>query len=277
MSGRAREWQLTNVTSVTLSFTILRGHQELPMLHGFVPGRRQSPLVNHHLPISPLYAPHGIIEGLQGRCSEGTYGILRDMYELTRTFIARWQCVGNVFSPAASPQLASWDAYLQQIYSRLLYCPPADGDVAPDWIYESCRLAALIYCRSIVQGVPFSVSANVIRAHAGHTRPGITYLSALHSALDNTNKKGYWGDLYGVFMWVCLVGGAASWPSNATTLYDEEDQQQRATAWTRKCFALDSVKASLAHNFEHAGALVESQRTMLQVQNFINVKRSMMT
>ncbi|KAF2110852.1 hypothetical protein BDV96DRAFT_192468 [Lophiotrema nucula] len=253
---------------VILSFTILRGQAEPTMLHGYVPSRRQSTTLQRSLPVSPLYAPHGDLSPMYGLCTDATYEILCDMHELTRTFVARWTYVGG-----SSTDLASYDAHMQQIYTTLLLRPSTDDDITADWVYESCRLAALIYCRSIVQGMPLSDSANTIHARSsGADISGITMISALHNALENTDKSGLWGDMCGVFLWICLVGGAGSWPSSQL-VFGERDDLHTSSAWVRKCFALLAVKSSLSHGFEHAGAVVEAQRTMLQVQSLINLKR----
>lgn len=258
---------------VILSFTVLRGHPEPAMLHGFTPSRRQSALLEQPPPISPLYPLHGDVSGIYGSCSDGTYEIIHDMHELTQTFVARWNYVGGVYLPSSSAELASYDINMQQIYTRLLLRPSSTEDLTTDWVYESCRLAALIYCRSIVQGVPLTDSANVLHAgNPGANILGITAIQALHNALNNTDKRNYWGDMSGVFFWVCLVGGAGSW-SSTQSVYGERDEGQHPAAWIRKCFALYAVRSSMAHGFEHAGAVVEGQRTMLQVQNLINLKR----
>jgi hypothetical protein len=196
------------------------------------------------------------------------------MHDLTRTFITRWSYVSDVYPPQASSQLASYDAHMQQIYTRLLLRASTEDEITQDWIYESCRLAALIYCRSIVQGVPLSDSANVMHARSsGLDISGVTMISALHSALENTDRTSNWGSMCGILSWICLVGGAASWPSAVPSVFTEQEESQPAAAWARKCFALFAVKSSLGCGLEHAGALAEAQRTMLQVQNLINLKR----
>jgi hypothetical protein len=230
-------------------------------------------MLERPLPVSPLFAPHGDLSILYGSCSEGTYQILSDMHELTRVFTLRWNYVGDVFSPQASLDLASYDAHMQQIYARVLLLPPINVEVAPDWIYESCRLTALIYCRSIVQGVPFSESGNVM--HSRSTGPDIsnnTVVSALLTALDSTDTSGYWGTMNGIFLWICLVGGAASWPASVNP-YEEGSENEATAAWVRKCFALYAVKTVLGCGFENAGAVVQAQRTLLQVSSLINLKR----
>ncbi|KAF2439552.1 hypothetical protein P171DRAFT_436202 [Karstenula rhodostoma CBS 690.94] len=248
---------------VLLSFTILRGRPEPAMLQGYTPGPLNRSIGSHR-PISPLYAPEGNISGLYGRCSVRTFEILQDMHELTRAFINHWSY------PASEDAMA--DAHLEQIYTRLLYRPSTEENVSHDWIYESCRIAALIYCRSIVQGMPLSQSTNVIHAHNSGSGTGTSLISALHRAVDQTDRSGHWGDMCGVLLWVYLVGGAASWPSSQP-LYRELPESQSSTAWTRKWFALHAVRTSLSINFDHADVIVESQRAMLQVQHTISLRR----
>ncbi|KAF2278955.1 uncharacterized protein EI97DRAFT_440451 [Westerdykella ornata] len=263
-----------------LTFTILRSQSEPSLLHDFVPELLQPPAVLKKPPISPLFAPNGDLSVLYSSCSDGCYQILCDMHELTNTFIHRWTYTTERY-PQSSLELASYDLHMQQIYSRLLLRPPTDPHTDPDWTYESCRLAALIYCRSIVQGVPLSDSAGVMHASSRDdpgAPSGVTLLSALHQALGCTDTNSDWGDLYGVCLWVCLVGGAASWhscaqPADAAGYASQRhEDEDRAAAWARKRFALFSVKSSLACGFHQASAMLEMQRRMLRVQRLIAVK-----
>lgn len=215
-------------------------------------------------PISPLYAPDGQLSRLYGSCSVATFEIIRDMFDLTQSFLNRWSY------PASEDPMA--DSHLEQIYTRLLYRPSTEDRVAPDWIYESCRIAALIYCRSIVQGMPLAQSANVVYAQSSGSREGTTVIAALHHAIEKTDRSSYWGPLCGVLLWVNYVGGAASWPSYQP-MYGEVTNDHTSMPWIRKCFALSSVKTSLSINFDHCDAIVEHQRTMLQVQRLINLRR----
>lgn len=249
--------------SVLLSFTVLRGRPEPAMLQGFTPGSLHRSLGSPQ-PISPLFAPEGNLSGLYGRCSVDMFEILQDMHELTRTFLTRWSYPGC--------EDATSESHLEQIYTRLLYRPSTEDDIVPDSIYESCRIAALIYCRSIVHNMPLAQSANVMHACSSGSGQGITLISALHRAVDCTDRSGHWNDLCGVLLWVHLVGGAASWPS-FQPLYAELPESQSSSALTRKWFALHAVRTSLSINFDHADAIVEAQRTMLQVQHMISLGR----
>jgi hypothetical protein len=257
---------------IILGFTVLRGQTEPRWLHEFNPGHGSLDYAQHSHAISPLYAPHGDTSPLRGRCPDTTYRILADMHDLTRTFLARWTHMGHMFASGADPQLASYDAHMQQIYTRLLMRPSVEDEIAPDWVYECCRLTALIYCRSIVHGLPLSDSANVLHAGSlGADATHITLISALHNALERTDRRGFWGEMSGALFWVTLVGGAASWPGTGSS-YAVGQETQIFTAWVRKCFALQSIRNCFSNGFENASAVVEAQRMMLQVQHLITLK-----
>ncbi|KAF2260045.1 hypothetical protein CC78DRAFT_571455 [Lojkania enalia] len=267
----------TFLTLVVLSFTILRNQAEPDILHGYLPNPRHSSMSGQLLLVSPLYAPNGDLSVIFSSCSSATYDILCDMYRLTHAFLARWNYVGDNYPSSSTPDPTSYDSHMQQIYTRLLLRPSTDDELTTDWTYESVRLASLIYCRSIVQGDPLSDSANVMHARpSGGDLAGTTIICALHNALEHTDKRGLWGNMCGVFLWICLVGGAASWASTHP-IYSERDERQTTAAWVRKCFALFAVKASLSHGFEYAGAVVEAQRRMLQVLNFIGLERGIIS
>jgi len=241
------------------------------MLHGFAPSSPPPAVMSHPPPISPLFAPNGDLSALYGSCSGDTFQILLEMHELTHLFINSWN-FDNDYAQLSSTA-ATFDNRMQQIYTRLLLCPSTDVHGAPDWVYESCRLASLIYCRSIIQGVPFSESANIIHAPGDNVSfPGVTLIRALHDALLKTDKSDNWGPLYGVFMWICLVGGAAAWPPRVQHTYGINDEDHATTAWMKKWFALFAVKSSLGGGFDQALAETQAQRTMLQVQNLIHLK-----
>ena len=108
------------------------------------------------------------------------------MHSLTRTFILRWSYVhttGGADAMAAS----SYDSLMEHTYARLLLRPPALDDKgrgdeeakARASVYEACRLAALIYTRSIVQGAALADSGDVV--HARPTAASMHVASAPHT------------------------------------------------------------------------------------------------
>jgi hypothetical protein len=254
-----------------LSFTILRGHPEPLVLQGFPSDALATTLASDNSLVSPLYAPHGDFSRIYGICSAATLEILSDMHTLTQAYLARWNHMGNT-NPTSNARVASYDAQLQHLYSRLLRRPSSEDDAIPDWVYESCRLAALIYCRSIVHGASLADSASTL--HARSSSPdmtGTTLLDALHGALLQTDMRSCWGALRGVFLWVCLVGGAASWPSMHFTSIEENEETLLAQAWSRKCFALYAIRAAVSVSFDQASAVIQGLRTMLHVRHWMNI------
>lgn len=221
--------------------------------------------------ISPLSTPLEDMTRLYRSCSASTSEIVNDMQRCTHIFLARWNSLGGV-QTTSNERLANFDLQLQDIYSRLLSLPSTKVELARDWVYESCRLAALIYCRSIVHGTAFSDSANTTHAGtAGSGSESVTLLPALHDALGRTDTQNCWGfDLSGVFLWVTLIGAAASWsseiPWSETTLH--------SLPWLRKRFALYAVRAAVSVPSEHADTTILALRTMLQVRRCMAVKSS---
>ncbi|CAO2650122.1 Nn.00g014140.m01.CDS01 [Neocucurbitaria sp. VM-36] len=260
----------TFISLVMLTFAILRGQVEPELLQNLSLSRLSAALPRDDGPISPLQGPHGDISRIYNSCSVGTFEIVRDMYLITQTFLARWNHLGNT-QPTSGACVATCDAQSQQTYSRLLQCPSTEDDLAPDWIYESCRLAALIYCRSIVHCATLSESGHIPHARSsGHNQEPTTLLSALHDSLGRTDTRACWGnDMRGVFLWVCLVGGAASWSSARFAFGIEGEASPPTSTWARKCFALYAVRASVSVPFEHSGDTVQALRTMLQVRYWL--------
>ncbi|KAF1848922.1 uncharacterized protein K460DRAFT_404184 [Cucurbitaria berberidis CBS 394.84] len=252
---------------VMLTFAILRGQAEPLVLEDYMPRQSSPTLSSNVCPVSPLYAPHGDISRIYGACSIGTLEIVRDMQACTALFLAHWSHAGDT-PPASDPHLATCDAQLQQIYANLLRRPSSENEPTPDWMYESCRLAALIYCRSIVHGVTLAESANIMHARSRDPNPeSTTQISALHEALARTDTRGCWGnDMRGVFLWVCLVGGAASWSAARFASGVEGEETSPASAWARKCFALYAIRASVLVSFEQADDTIQALRTMLQIR-----------
>ncbi|KAF1937620.1 hypothetical protein EJ02DRAFT_469556 [Clathrospora elynae] len=259
------------MTLVMLTFAISRGQDESLEL---TPRRSSPVLPDDGIPISPLSAPIEDMSRLYGHCSTRTMELTGDMQRCTSIFLARWSHTGTAES-TLSGQLATCDAQLQQTYIRLLSLPSTEDDLSPNWIYESCRLAALIYCRSIIHGAAFADSAATMHArNAGPNTESSTLLAALYEALNKTDTQGCWGTpLRGIFLWVCLVGSAASWSSARPSNDDEETSQ--ASAWMRKCFALYAVRAAVSVPFELADATIHALRTMLQVRRGMAAKKGL--
>lgn len=223
------------------------------------------------VPISPLSSPLEHTSQLYRVCSVGIAGIILEIQNCTDIFLARWNRASDGHG-ISSGQLANCDSQLQAIYSRLLLLPSTESDITPDWIYESCRIAALIYCRTMVHGTSLVDSGNVVHAATASSRSS-TLLSALHNALEKTDTRSCWGDdLSGVFLWVTLIGAAASWSSIRRL---PEENPQTAT-WVAKCFALYSVRAAVSVPFDYIDATIHALRKFLKIRAWVAVKAGLL-
>lgn len=255
-----------NTSRVMLTCAISRNQAESAE---FTPWCPVEPLPNNSMAISPLSSPSKQTAHMYRVCSVGTAGIILEIQTCTDLFLARWSYAGEG-RRVSSGQLANCDSQLQVIYSRLLSLPSAETDMAPDWIYESCRIAALIYCQSMVHGTSLANSAST--AHATTVRPSsrsVTLLSALHSALEKTDTRSCWGpDLSGVFLWVTLIGSSASW---MLARLKPKDHSQTAT-WPAKVFSLYAMRAAAFGPFDRADTTIYALRKFLKVRHWVSVK-----
>lgn len=258
---------------VLYCFTVLRGSVEPAILSdSAVPSTAPTVTGNSNL-ASPFQPPHADMSSLYGLCSPATIEILDDMHNLTHTYLARCSYATHLDS-ASDNQVASYEAQQQQIYARLLGRPQSDDAIQPDWIYESCRIAALIYCRSIVHGISMSESARATHPWGpSPDSPGMTLLCALHAAVARTDTHSCWNNMRGVFLWVCLVGGSASWPSSrrVSVSMEEGDSISSTQAWMKKFFALHTIKAAVSVPFDIAEGTMQALRTVLQLRHSFDV------
>ncbi|XP_014562140.1 hypothetical protein COCVIDRAFT_84689 [Bipolaris victoriae FI3] len=238
------------MTLIMLTFTIARNQPESAE---FTPWSPSETLSENGILISPLSPPITHASQLYRVCSVGTAGIIMEIQNFTD--------IG---------QLANCDSQLQSIYSRLLLLPSTESDITPDWIYESCRIAALIYCRSMVHGISLAESAGIVHpATARSDAKSATLLLALHETLERTNKQNCWGhDLAGVFLWVTLIGASASW---ASARLESIDDSQKAI-WAAKCFSLHAVRAALSVSSDNIDSTIHALRVFLQVRHWVAVK-----
>lgn len=106
------------------------------------------------------------------------------MCDLTELFIAHNGAVETVLDEDAhadaawvGPLLVDYRAKVTEIRLRVASLPSAYTKNLPtsnDWVYEACRIAAIIYTSAIVMRVPFSIAAepdcNVILLHRNSVR-----------------------------------------------------------------------------------------------------------
>lgn len=249
--------------SVLLSFTILRGTPEPQLLEDVTNNTHHPSLAEL---VAPQHSPHANLS-LSGVCSTPTLEILADIHHLSQIYLARWTYVGDP-SPASDAQVAAIDLQIQQIHARFLSRSPTEEDIMPDWVYETCRLTSLIVCRSIAHGMSLADAAGVIYTRGtGPHQTSTTLLSALHAAMMQSHKHSCWGEMRATFLWVCLVGGAASWPAS-------REEISPAQAWVRKCFSLYALKAAVSVPFSQAGTVIQALRWFLQIRHWTDMNNA---
>jgi hypothetical protein len=248
-----------NERSTLLSFSVLRGRTEPALIHDATLYPTSVTLSEQPAPISPLFSPRGDVSPISKHCSRGTYEIILDMHNLTQALIAYRGSASNDYLTT----------HIQLIYSRLVLHASTADQVSPDWMYESCRLAALIYCRSIMYRCTLAMSASGIHSQIVGSGTTSTLHMALLHALEHTDKQDCWGPMRGVLLWICVIGGAASWPGHGGV----EGAAAPASAWARKYFALHMVRTLVSVGFEHGHVAAQALRTGLYVRNWVDTER----
>lgn len=209
--------------------------------------------------ISPLYAPNGTSAALRDTCSPHTLGILTDMHTLTQAFLAR---TDHPRTEHPNPPISSINH--THPYTRLHHATPhPHPSQVHDYIHETILLTARIYTHALSHRLPFATSALSLHASTS-TSTGGSLIHALLTALEHTDTTHCWGDMRGVFLWVCLIGGAAAWRTGE----HESDSGQGVSprlAWARKCFSMWAIRAVVSAGFEFAGGMLEGLRAAVRV------------
>jgi len=145
---------------------------------------------------SPLYRPSRSLKGviINWRLDNTTAQILEDMTFVT-AHIHSYMC-GSV----PDFERRQWLLKLSDIENGLLSLPslsPIKSPSAEPFIYECCRLTAIVYCEAIINYIPFSVawtSDDLDRIHSTMSLVPVTR----------------WTQIPGVWLWMlCVVNPAA--------------------------------------------------------------------
>lgn len=113
-----------------------------------------------------------------------------------------------------------------------------------DYVFDACRIAALVYEISIARRVPFQQAAEMVGAEGIRNMP----VQSLVFALQHTDLSSCWDNMCGVLLWIALVGSAAS--------ADSQDKSWLLSIAMRCCIVL---------LVERGDAVAETMRTMLEV------------
>jgi hypothetical protein len=212
-----------------------------------------------------------------------TYDLLCDMRDLTDLFLAYNKGLDAVYDLETSedsvPQgiLASeYDTKVAGIRERLAALPSACTPGTPvtnDWVYESCRIASIIYASAIIMRVPFSVAAepgrSVILADAASfnsspTSNHVRLTDALYEVLERSNMETVWGDMSGVLYWISLVGAAAARVPASINM-----SQYARARWVQRCLIMFATRVMIILIFQHPLPVIMAQKTLLKVQELI--------
>jgi hypothetical protein len=239
------------------------------------------------VPESPLFCPNIDFQTIisDEHCSSSTYELLRDMRNLTDIFIAD----GAELVPLDGELSMNYDLKALDIRDRLASLPSAHMPGLPttkDWVYETCRIAALIYTAAIFQGVPFSVAADSIYdstffesdSHASTTAEDYLFAprlpEALYEALIRTDTTSIWNNMSGVLYWVCAVGAAAARTSATVNMSQKTGFRDEAYAvWVRRCLIMASTRTMIVSIFLNPTPLLIAQKRLLKVQELIGATR----
>jgi hypothetical protein len=223
-------------------------------------------------------------------CSASTWDLLRDMRELTDLFVKHnaEESIHDI-SDTDTISLDSIDIeYLTKmtdIRERLTMLPSASIPglaISNDWIYEACRIAALIYVASIILRLPFSTTAEpafnpLVAESEAFNNPGnetprfTTRLSeALYEVLERTDLTSLWGNMSGTFYLVTSIGAAAARsPAAIRTSQQPQSQSDAYAIWVRRSLTMYSMRAMAILVFEHPIPIILSQKRLLRVQELI--------
>lgn len=248
-----------------------------------------------NLPESPLVCltPTFITLETDLNCRPHTLQLLEDMRYLTDLFVGEDTCSIQFDSikleiPADHhSRSTNRHAHMEEISRKIAALPSAyipGKTTSGDWIYEACRIAALIYTTAILTKVPFSVAAedeytldtvhinNIYRTGSpSHSRkPHLT--EALFEVLKRTDTGNLWNDMSGVLYWVTAVGAAAARrPATMDLSPRVRFWQEEYSIWVRRCLTMHSTRAMIVLIFRHPIPILLAQKRLMRVQELLGI------
>jgi hypothetical protein len=180
---------------------------------------------------------------------------------------------------------SDYDTKVSEIRARLASLPSAytpDVAVSQDWVYEACRIAAIIYASAIIMRVPFSVAAepgrSIIMSDAAFLTNFLAadrllstrLTEALYEVLERSNTSTIWGDMSGVLYWVCCVGAAAArTPTSINISQTPRSRSEAYATWVRRCLIMYGTRVLIILIFQHPLPILQAQKRLLKVQALI--------
>ena len=251
--------------------------QPSPSYMDFANSRSRYIPTSDNVTVSPLRWPQPghPLAGWSNKCSPSTYRILCDIGELTNILFSQDENSNptDIFARHNTTGHSELDrlhelatSAIQRIHARLAALPSAAGPgtaVTNDWVYECCRLAALISSTAIFHRISFSAAARGPYLPASATATAIPLTRSLSAALAQTDFSDGWGDMAGCLLWVALVGGAAA---NGLT-------QLQADAQARRTFVVVVMSAvnmlAKDNTTDQKCVVMQTLLSMLRVQKIL--------
>jgi hypothetical protein len=220
--------------------------------------------------------------------------ICRKMYHLTELFIASMGPLmdGCIKEEEAEEQrqssaLHDYGRQSSLILEQISSLPSAavqDHFRTNDWVYEACRIAAVIYTRAITGLEPFSkvgecshsnASFNSVDSASGRSTTCLPSTQSLpeelFEALRKTDLENVWKDTAGVLYWVCAVGAAAARTPDGINNIDSTipDPPQSYSVWVRRNLAKHAFRTMAILVPQHPTPIIMAQKKLYRVQELI--------
>lgn len=242
----------------------MRGAQPHSMYTTFFSSRLRSCSSDESIPESPLYCPRSeyftILQSKQ--FSPQIYDLLCDMRDLTIIYFSTTE--PDIVGPCEATYVPA--STLASIIGRSLARQPATLPGTPvwnNWVYESCRLTALIYCHMLCQRsqLPIAISFPLNSA----------LVHDLHMALAKTDTSDCWGDMAGVLYWCTLVGGAAMLDvleNSNMKGWEKGDTSYEKNETCRRWLSILAVRLSVVIGFQHSDIVRTTLMRFVRIRNF---------
>ncbi|KAL9074815.1 MAG: hypothetical protein Q9157_004227 [Trypethelium eluteriae] len=251
---------------------------------------------------SPLFSSaNGYMHLAPGKMrSRSTFDILDDMHRLTRKVL---DISGDRMSSRQimSANMRAMGKEAERALKTLESLPSAaepDSTVVGDWVYESVRLAALIYATALLYRIPLSA----IASHLHDRRTGMKgrkLTRNLSQACCKTGGPVEWRFMPGVFLWVTLVGAAAAQPGSneisrsparddaddegfcegASTSESDSDSDMdwiEEDTITRRWLTMNATGYINLECTEHVSALNLTLAAMIKVRSFLSMSEALL-
>lgn len=142
---------------------------------------------------SPLFCPRDDLYSVQSSrdCSDRTAALLHAAADFVDAILS----LGLLLGDPHTPQFGQYEAAKSALDTFLLV--ENGGITHVDYVYECCRLAALMMVCAVDTGISFSEVDN-------------TLVDQLKSTMQKTDIGNTWGQMSGVLWWVCLIGASAA-------------------------------------------------------------------